>query len=105
MNQNNLPDEDLMVREDNPYSIGSIYQFDEGDYLLDGPELNYNTTGNDRYYTVKQEDTLWQIAHYAYGNSKWYWLIALVNDIEFALELPLGKTLLIPDLETARISM
>lgn len=87
------------LREDNPYAHGTLFIFDEGDYLLDGPELDFEPSDKDKYYTVRNDDDLWNIAFSAYNqNSKWYWLIALANDLDFPMDLPVGKTLRIPDL-------
>jgi nucleoid-associated protein YgaU len=93
------------LRENNPYSIGEIFVFDEGDYLLDGVLAKINTSPKDRYYTVKNDDDLWNIAYQAYGDSKWYWIIMFANDIEFGFDLPVGKTIRIPDLTKAKASL
>lgn len=94
-----------ILREDNPYSIGNIFVFDDGDYVLDGVMPEIPESPKDRYYSVRNDDDLWNIAFQAYGNSKWYWLIMFANDLDFALELPVGKTLRIPDLPTVQISL
>jgi nucleoid-associated protein YgaU len=86
------------LREDNPYAYGSIFVFDEGDYILDGPEVELSPSEKDKYYTVRKDDDIWNIAFAAYGTSKWWWLILFANNLDFGMELPVGKTLRIPDL-------
>lgn len=89
----------VILRENNPYSIGTIFQFDEGDYLLDPGELLISPSVKDRYYTVGNTDNLSNISFQAYGDSKWWWVLYYANpDLENPFELPIGKTLLVPDL-------
>ena len=92
--------ETLELRENNPYSIGSLFLFPEGDVLLDPGTPVFNKSTQDRYYTVEESDTMWTIAHKAYGNSKWYWVIQYANDLDFAFDIATGDVLLIPDLTT-----
>lgn len=96
---------EVILRENNPYSLGSIFPFPEGDFLLDGPELVFKKSESDRYYTLGNTDDLWNIAHQAYRNSKWWWVIFFANpEIEHPLDLPIGKTILIPDLITFQVN-
>lgn len=91
------------LREDNPFSIGTLFIFDEGDYVLDAPTLDIPRSPKDKYYTVKKGDDLWNIAWQAYGSSKWYWVIMFANGIDFGMELRPGQTLTIPDLPTVQL--
>lgn len=93
------------LRENNPYSIGEIFVFDEGDYALDGVIPQIPKSSKDRYYTLRNGDDLGNIALVAYGDSKWYWLIAFANDIEFALDIQPGMTIRIPDLTKAKANL
>lgn len=99
-----LPD-DLSLRENNPYSIGTIMVFEEGDFLLDREPAVFSKSARDRYFTVGVNDDLWTIAHQAYNNSKWWWIIYDANpEIDNPFELEVGKTLLIPDLIKAKVT-
>jgi len=89
----------LVLRRDNPFSIGRILQLDDGELTLEGGELIYTPSPKDGHYTVTQGDTLQNIAYRRYGNSKYYWVIAKVNNILFALDLTLGMELIVPDLD------
>jgi nucleoid-associated protein YgaU len=94
--------DDLSLRIDNPYSVGSVLTFDEGDSLLKREPIQYVKSQRDRYYTVVEGDTIDAIAYEAYGNSKWWWVIADANKIDFGFELEEGTSLLIPDLEKVK---
>lgn len=95
---------DIDLRENNPYSIGALFVFPEGDFALDPGELNYQKSSLDKYFTVAQGDTLWTIADEAYGDSKQWWKIGMVNNIENPFEITPGITLIIPDLQSLKIS-
>lgn len=94
----------LELRENNPYSIGSLFLFPEGDYALDPGNLNYQKSIGDRYFTTEQADAIWTIADQAYGDSKQWWKIAMANKIFNPFELEPGTTLLIPDLDQLKLS-
>jgi len=95
---------EIELRADNPFSLGEVFVYPEGDSLLFSGDINYVKSKGDRYFTVVEGDTLWTIANEAYGNSKYWWLIQKVNDLgpmpDPGFELPIGKSLLIPDLPT-----
>lgn len=95
---------EVELRTNNPYSTGEIFTFPEGDVLLDRKPLNYIKSIRDRYYTVKQEDNISNIAFQAYGNSKWWWVIADINKLDNPFDLKMGSTLLIADLDKLLIS-
>lgn len=100
-----LPEELLDLRSNNPYSVGELFLFPEGDYLLDRKPIEVDKSINDRYYTVLQGDTIGKIAFIAYGDSKEWWVITDVNNIAWPFELEIGKTLIIPDLDKVKISI
>lgn len=52
-----------------------------------------------RLYTVQGGDVIDKIAHDHYGNSRWWWIIALANTLFWPLDLTVGQQLVIPDLE------
>lgn len=100
--------EDIELRENNPYSIGSVFVFEEGDYELDREPITYNPSIRDKYVTTEQGDTLGSIAWAQYGSSKYWWILADVNpDIEWLSplwDIADGTTLLIPDLRKLQIT-
>ena len=55
---------------------------------------------DDIFHTVQQGDRLDTLAKKYLGKASLWWVIADYNDIFFALELPIGKTLLIPSYST-----
>lgn len=89
----------IELRDDNPYSLGQIFIFDEGDYQIDGPKITLASSPDDRYYTVSEGEDIWFISGEAYGNSRWYWALCQINGIMLATDLTEGMTLIIPTLE------
>jgi len=89
----------LELRINNPYSNGEVFVFNEGDAVLDGRVITYVKSIKDRYFTVAQGDSLSSISFEAYGDSKYYWVIAQANGIDEAYEVTIGQSLLIPDIE------
>lgn len=94
------------LRVNNPYSIGEVFTFEEGDSRLYREPIQYVKSLRDRYFTTSQGDTLDNIAFQAYGDSKWYWVIQEANNIEDdqRFELEPGTSLLIPDLEKVKMT-
>lgn len=95
--------EAIELRPNNPYSIGEVFVFNEGDYLLERNPISPEKSIKDRYYKVVQGDTLSGISFFAYGNSKWWWVLEDVNNLKDGgfmnmLELTPGIALYIPDL-------
>ena len=97
--------DDINLRENNPYSVGSIFVFVEGDIALDRDPIKVTKSFNDRYYTIVAGDEIGNIAFDYYGNSKWWWVIWDSNDIENPFELKVGNTLLIPDLNRIKATI
>lgn len=91
----NLP----VLRDDNPYYNGQVATFPDGSQALDPGPLVYTKSPNDKYYTLGQGDTLDNIAGQdgAYGNSKYWWVIAKVNNVFDPFSLTAGDTMVIPD--------
>lgn len=93
----------LELRSNNPYSIGQVYVYTNGDVSLDSNEISFDKSANDRFYTTTAGENLTTIAHKAYGDSKLWWVIYQVNPelySPFELELSPGTVLLIPDAES-----
>lgn len=93
----------LSLRLDNPYSTGLILNFPDSLSTLVRKKLKYAPNPDDTFHLVLQEETLWSIAFQHYQNSKLYWIIQDVNNLENSWELEVGKTLLIPDLIKLRM--
>lgn len=87
------------LRDDNPYYSGFIFLYTDGSISLERDPLVYQQSDNDRYYTTIDGETLWDIAYQAYDNSKYWWVIAEANNIDFPFDLPAGSSLIIPDLD------
>jgi nucleoid-associated protein YgaU len=97
MNTPSISVQELELRSNNPYSIGTIFIFPEGDALLERKPIEVTKSPRDQYYTIKKGDTLNELAFRYFGNSKEWWILADVNNIEFPFELPMGLTIIIPD--------
>lgn len=55
---------------------------------------------DDVFHTTDAGDTVDLLAHRYLGNSRWYWVICLVNNIFWPLALEPGTTLRIPSPST-----
>lgn len=64
-----------------PYNNAYALNYGDGDYSLEAPVVSVPSSSNDIQHTVKDGETLQNIAYRYYGDSgKWY-LIAEVNGI------------------------
>jgi|TARA_R110000851_G_scaffold1514_4_gene5626 nucleoid-associated protein YgaU len=96
----------LSVRKFNMYRTGKVYNFPEqGEKMLERGDLIYNPSVLDKTHTVKDNETIWNIAYEEYQNqvlnpSRYWWVIARVNDIfdPFDLSAFQGKEIIIPSL-------
>lgn len=80
-----------------PFSDGTVYGFKDGDYTLEctfpeGKSIPQNT------HTVKDGETLLNISYQYYGDSGYWWRIAIENDIVNPLSIDPGTQLVIPQL-------
>lgn len=93
----------IRLRPNNPYSNGQIVQFKDGTYSLDRAKVAYISSPNDEIHIVTNSDSLSYLAGKYYKDSKYWWLIADINDIrvnpilEFS-QTYIGKAIIIPDL-------
>lgn len=96
---------DFSLRDNNPFSEGSIFIFPEGDVALDREPIVSDKSINDRYYTTVDGDEIGTIAFDAYGDSKYWWVIYDANDeiIIDPLNLETGITIRVPDLSKVKI--
>ena len=86
------------LRQDNPYSIGYVINYEDGTNSLERFRIKYTKSVGDRFHIVTEADSMWSLAYDYYGNSKYYWVIQDVNDLENAWSLVVGDAVIIPDL-------
>lgn len=84
---------------DNLYYDSIIVDYEEGDRSLERFPLVQDYDLYDKTYTIKQGDTLLQLADYFYNTSRAWWLIADNNQdvITNIFELEIGKQIIIPN--------
>jgi len=91
----------IQLPKENLYADGFIVTLKDGVQLLKRNKVIYlGKNPNDKIHNIVQEEKLWNISFKYYGNSKWWHIIADVNNIENPFELIIGDSLLIPDLDT-----
>lgn len=93
------------------YYSGTIIEFSNGESIVERELLNYNSSQPDVYHTVKQGETITQIAYMYYKDftpqATHYWkYIADVNNILNPLDIRelVGYEILIPNYQLARLS-
>lgn len=103
---------DLILKENNAYSIGYVVEFDEVEKILVREPLGIKGDESDRYHTVTDFDRLDLLAWKYYQNyvedaSKYWWLIADANNIQNPLDLEefIGKQILIPDIIRVKLEL
>lgn len=92
------------LRTDNPFSTGFVYKYEEGDESLERFKLNHVPSEKDKLHTVRDYDNLSDISFDYYGNSKYWWIIADINNIDNPFELLVNSNLIIPDLDSIKAS-
>lgn len=93
----------LKLREENIYAAGFVINLTDGRKLLKANPLNYTpSASNDIGHTLKNDENLWDIAYKFYGSSKWWFVLAHVNNIHNPFEVQEGLDLIIPDLDVIR---
>ena len=91
--------ESLQLRINNPYVVGFVLDFGDDSPVLKRKLINYQTSEKDQFHVVRNFDTLDALAFKFFGDSKYWWIIADINQILNPFELELGTVLLIPDLD------
>ena len=82
-----------------PFATDSyVVVYPDGRKSLYRDKLVYNPLPNDQYKLLIDGDTLDGIAFDYYGNSKYWWVLADVNNIENPFILETGTPILIPNL-------
>lgn len=80
----------------NPYSEALIISYPEGDFSLERTIKDYPNNEEDLNYLTRDEDTLPSIAHYFYGDGRYWYVIADRNNLDDIFTLEIGKNLIIP---------
>lgn len=80
-----------------PYDNGFTLKYGDGDYSLESYPLLIPSSPNDFQHTLKEGETLQNIAYRYYGDSgKWYIIAEYNNIINPFTELKGGMVLMIP---------
>ena len=88
-----------------PYGNGIIIDFGDGTLSLQMTGFVYTPTLRDPYYTLVDGDTLSNLANDNYGDSKWWFVLAIANNIINPFLLITGTTIVIPDLEVVKLAL
>jgi PKD repeat protein len=91
------------LRTDNPYSTGFVINYGDSLSSMNRKKIRYKADRKDQWHVVTIDNTIWDISMQYYKDSKWYWVIMDVNNLENCFELPVGTTILIPDLIKLRL--
>ena len=97
----------LKLWYNNPYVTGYSVELPVDQVtVLKRKRLLYNTSSiKDRSHRIVYGDKLWMLAYKYYGDSKFWWVIADVNNIINPFELTVGLDLLIPDIEVIKTAL
>lgn len=105
--------ERLELEPDNPYFNGTILNFSDGTQELEAPNINYVSFEGDKYYTIRELDTLRSIAWNQYKDLKpfadrYWWVIYLANLLVIEVPMDLaphrGEEIVIPDIENFELT-
>lgn len=96
----------MELRNDDPYSLGTITLFDDGEIALDPPRVVLRRSPLDAYFTTIEDDNFPDISFQAYNSSRFWWLIYLANEVffPFDLEADYGTNIVVPDMETFKMN-
>lgn len=88
------------LRKNNPYSTGYLVKFKNGDSALLRTPLPIVRSERDKIHIVVEGENLTQIAFKYYKDSKYWWVLADVNEIHNPFEpLETSRNIIIPDLD------
>ena len=93
----------LDLRTDNPYSIGAVINYGDSLSSLNRTPIRYPADQQDIYHLVTYDDNLWSLSFKYFNTSKLWWVLQDVNNLENGFELPVGETILIPNLIKLRL--
>lgn len=89
----------------NLYFKGRTIKFIDGREVLLRDKLEYIPSGDDKFYIVKEDDKLTDLAFRFYNESKEWWIIADANNIHLPWDLPMGLKIVIPNKNLIDISL
>lgn len=81
------------------YENAFIINYEEGDRSLQRRSIVHQEDIGDQYHVVRLTDTITSISYKYYSKPLYWYLIADVNEIVNPLDLELGQTLIIPNLD------
>ena len=88
-----------MTRSEGLYDRGYLINFGDGETVIYRNQINYVQSTHDTYHLIKDGETLYDMARRYYNASSLWFVIADVNDnIEDIFDLPVGDTILIPNM-------
>lgn len=93
----------MEINQDNPYIRGYVLEYVEGDMSLERVKLEYNPSPDDKLHPVTYWDNLSDLSFDYYGSSKWWWVIADINNIFDPFSLTPNSNLIIPDLKAIKV--
>jgi len=89
----------MEVQNNNLFITGFITNFSDGTRLLERKVIQLTPNTPFKSYPVKDTDTLLGIAKRFYGDCKYWFILADVNNVEFPMEVESGTIIKIPDLK------
>jgi len=94
----------LKLNVDNLYADGTLVTLPNGSVVLNREKIKYEPSSTDERHTVLQGETLTGITYKKYNTvsedcSKYWWIIADVNNIQNPLDISeyVGQEIIIPD--------
>lgn len=92
------------MRRTDLYSNSVIINYEEGDQSLERIRIEHTEDINDKYYTVRQGDSITSIAHKFYGEPLYWFIIADANNLINPMDINEGDGLLIPNRDIYELS-
>lgn len=85
------------MRKKTIYSDSAIVRYKNGDITLDRTPIVHRVSTGDKYHTIRQDETLPDIAFKEYNDPLLWFIIADVNRIFNPFDLEVGNKLIIPN--------
>lgn len=89
-----------MAKRIDLYTDSYIINYKEGDKSLERRSVEHINDIDDKFYVVREGDTLSSIAYEFYKKPNYWFIIADVNEIINPLEINIGDEILIPSLNS-----
>lgn len=92
----------MSVYENSRYTKSKVIQEETGEmWLTAPPSIDPDDYDDNRVYKIEPGDNLWSIAYHKLGASKYFWVIADMNNIMNPFEkLKSGDVLILPSRQT-----